>query len=90
MRTCTKQILLCLPVTSPSGILFVTPASRHYGEDANILEKRKEVYDEARRVNPIRWRKGTRNWEQISEVLLNPSKRSKMFRVLSRSLLEWW
>jgi putative transposase len=58
-----------------SGILFVTPASRHYGEDGGILERRKEVYEEAKQKNPIRWASGkTRNWEPISEVTLNPSK----------------
>ncbi len=58
-----------------SGILFVTPSSRHYREDTLILEKRKEVYEEAKQKNPIRWASGkTRNWEPISEVTLNPSK----------------
>ena len=58
-----------------SGILFVTPSSRHYREDILILEKRKEVYEEAKQKNPIRWASGkTRNWEPISEVTLNPSK----------------
>ena len=60
-----------------SGIRFVTPASRHYGEDDSILEKRKEVYEEARRANPSRWTKGIRNWERIPEVRLNPAKRSQ-------------
>ena len=60
-----------------SGIQFVTPASRHYEEDLLILEKRKEVYEEAKRKNPIRWTKGTRNWERISEVKLNPRKCSQ-------------
>lgn len=30
-----------------SGIRFVTPASRHSGEDVMILRKRKEVYEQA-------------------------------------------
>lgn len=61
-----------------SGILFVTPSSRHYSEDILILEKRKEVYEEAKQKNPIRWASGkTRNWEPISEVTLNPSKRKE-------------
>ena len=58
-----------------SGIHFVTPSSRHYREDTLILEKRKEVYEEAKQKNPIRWASGKiRNWEPISEVTLNPSK----------------
>ena len=60
-----------------SGIRFLTPASRHYGEEESILKKRKEVYEEARKRNPIRWTRGTRNWERISEVRLNPSKCSQ-------------
>jgi putative transposase len=61
-----------------SGILFVTPASRHYSEDKLILEKRKEVYEEAKQRNPIRWASGeTRNWEPITAVTLNPSKHKK-------------
>ena len=60
-----------------SGIRFLTPASRHYGEEESILEKRREVYEEARKANPIRWAKGIRNWERITEVRLNPEKRSR-------------
>ena len=56
-----------------SGINFVTPASRHSGEDELILEKRKEVYEEAKKKNPMRWALGKiRNWEPIQEVALNP------------------
>ncbi len=58
-----------------SGISFVTPASRHSGEAELILEKRKEVYEEAKKKNPMRWASGKiRNWEPIQEVALNPSK----------------
>ena len=61
-----------------SGILFVTPSSRHYGEDEIILVKRKEVYEEARKKNPYRWASGkTRNCELITEVKLNTSKAQK-------------
>lgn len=61
-----------------SGIRFVTPSSKHYGEDEIILEKRKEVYEEARKKNPYRWASGkTRNCEPITEVKLNTSKAQK-------------
>ncbi len=61
-----------------SGIRFVTPSSRHYGEDEIILKKRKEVYEEAREKNPYRWASGkTRNCEPITEVKLNTSKAQK-------------
>ena len=59
-----------------SGIKFVTPASRHTGQDESILKNRKEVYEAAKRMNPIRWTSKTRNWDWISEVWLNPSKSS--------------
>jgi transposase InsO family protein len=57
-----------------SGIKFVTPEQRHTGEDINILEKRKGVYQQAKRQNPSRWSGDTRNWEYIKEVKLNPEK----------------
>jgi transposase InsO family protein len=56
-----------------SEIRFVTPDSRHYGKEKNILEKRKEVYELARQKNPDRWIGQTRNWEPIDVVLLNPA-----------------
>jgi putative transposase len=56
-----------------SGIQFVTPASRHAGEAEQILMKRKEVYEQAKRRNPSRWSGSTRNWDPIVEVRLNPS-----------------
>ena len=62
-----------------SGIRFVTPVSRHWGADKLILEKRKEVYEEARKKNPTRWASGkTRTWEPIQEVALNPSGRKEV------------
>jgi putative transposase len=56
-----------------SGIKFVTPAARHAGEAEQILMKRKEVYEQAKRRNPNRWSGTTRNWDPIGEVRLNPS-----------------
>lgn len=61
-----------------SEISFVTPASRHQGEDQMILQKRDHLYQEARAKHPMRWSKNTRNWEQISEVHLNPTKEMKL------------
>ena len=40
-----------------SGIKFVTPSSRHEGEDIAILNRRKMVYETARIANPNRWQK---------------------------------
>ena len=56
-----------------SGIKFLTPSSRHTGEAQQILLKRKEVYEQAKKRNPSRWSGTTRNWEPIVEVRLNPS-----------------
>ena len=58
-----------------SGIKFVTPAERHAEKDSEILKNRHEVYQMAKKNNPIRWSCETRNWNMINEVLLNPGKR---------------
>ena len=60
-----------------SGIKFVTPASRHAGQEEMILAKRKEVYEEAKRRNPSRWTGKTRNWEAVKRVCLNPSAETR-------------
>lgn len=57
-----------------SGIRFVTPGQRHNGEDKALLEQRKATYTAAKMANPARWSQGTRNWEWIGEVYLNPDK----------------
>jgi len=65
-----------------SAIKFVTPAERHLKMDTAILEKRKKVYEEARKKKPIRWSKNIRNWDPIKEVILNPSlKKEKLTKV---------
>jgi len=55
-----------------SAIRFVTPDDRHYGKEKEILEKRRRVYEAARRRHPNRWTGKVRNWEPISVVFLNP------------------
>lgn len=57
-----------------SKINFVTPESRHNGSYKQILEKRKQVYRQAKAQNPHRWSKNTRNWNPVEEVELNPLK----------------
>ncbi|MEK7482921.1 MAG: IS3 family transposase [Planctomycetota bacterium] len=57
-----------------SGIRYVTPESRHNGEEESILEHRHEVYEEAKKKHPNRWSGETRNWERIEVVYLNPVK----------------
>ena len=68
-----------------SGIRFVTPSSRHTGEDVLILQKRSLVYQMAKAKTPLRWSGSTRNWRRMTEVHLNPKKEvtasSEMLRV---------
>jgi len=59
-----------------SAIRFVTPGSRHLGLDKAILAKRSAVYEKAKRLNPLRWSRHTRNWSAITEVHLNPPKQT--------------
>jgi putative transposase len=57
-----------------SSIRFVTPADRHSGREHEVLAARRETYERARRRNPSRWSRGTRNWAPIAEVRLNPER----------------
>lgn len=57
-----------------SAICFVTPDDRHYGREASILANRRQVYENARRCNPQRWSRHTRNWHPVRLVWLNPEK----------------
>lgn len=54
-----------------SGIKFVTPSSRHAGDDKLILEKRAEVYQKAKSEKPNRWSKEIRDWSYLKKVHLN-------------------
>jgi transposase InsO family protein len=55
-----------------SAIGFVTPAERHAGRDAQILERRRAVYEAARRRRPERWTRHVRKWKPVDAVHLNP------------------
>lgn len=57
-----------------SAIRFVTPEERHAGLQGMILSNRQRVYREARRRNPRRWARKTRNWNPIEVVRLNPDQ----------------
>ncbi len=56
-----------------SGIRYVTPDQSHFGLDTEILSRRHELYQRARRRNPRRWAGDTRNWEPLGSVALNPT-----------------
>lgn len=60
-----------------SGINFVTPESKHKGDDVEILRKRNIIYLAARNKNPNRWSGKTRDWSPIECVKLNNLKREK-------------
>jgi putative transposase len=55
-----------------SGIRFVTPDERHFGREQDVLTRRHALYQRARRANPERWTRGTRDWSPIAVVTLNP------------------
>ena len=55
-----------------SAIRFVTPNERHAQLDEKLLQARAEVYELARRQNPLRWSGQTRDWGFIDTVTLNP------------------
>jgi putative transposase len=60
-----------------SEIRFVTPHIRHYGLEDKILYERDILYKISRNMNPLRWSRGTRNWNPVPEVILNPGKEKK-------------
>jgi putative transposase len=55
-----------------SGIGFVTPASRHAGQDVEILARRRTVYARARARQPTRWSRHARPWARPAIVTLIP------------------
>jgi transposase InsO family protein len=55
-----------------SGIRFVTPDQRHFGQEYDVLSQRRELYAAARRSNPERWTRSARNWSPVELVVLNP------------------
>ena len=58
-----------------SEIQYVTPGQRHRGEDIAMLAQRKRVYEAAKDRHPERWSKGTRNWNPVATVSLNPANK---------------
>lgn len=66
-----------------SGINFVTPDQRHFGQEGAIFEERRRVYERARRRNPERWSRGTRDWTPNGPVRLGKTLREKEIRLAS-------
>jgi len=61
-----------------SVIRYTTPDDRHSGRDVEILANRRRVYEQARRRNPSRWSRQTRNWERVDVVVLNPETKEQI------------
>ena len=53
-----------------SGIGYVTPSSRHTGEDIELLAERRLVSEQARQANPSRWSGKARSWKRPGAVRL--------------------
>ena len=66
-----------------SGISYLTPAQRHYGEGEKILSNRQKVYELARNKHPERWSKGIKKWTLPEYVSLNPIKKKEAEEILS-------
>lgn len=60
-----------------SGIKYVTPNQRHYGEADEICRIRQETYEKARQKNPRRWTRGARDWSQPQIVRVNHPRPQK-------------
>lgn len=57
-----------------SAIRFVSPITRHTGQDCKTLAKRAALYANARALKPERWSGNTRNWTPVGPVWLNPDR----------------
>jgi putative transposase len=60
-----------------SGIRYVTPNERHFGNEAAILDRRHALYQRARKQHPERWSRNTRNWTPVGTVVLNPEPQNR-------------
>lgn len=60
-----------------SSLRYVTPIQRHSGEDKVLLQRRTEVYRQAKEQNPARWVNTIRDWSHQGVVWLNPSQEAK-------------
>jgi len=60
-----------------SRIDYVTPEQRHNGEHLDILSRRRETHQRARRANPDRWSGQPKSWAPTRSVVLNPADASR-------------
>ena len=59
---------------NPYAESFLTPNQRHNGLSTQILERRKQVYEEAKLKHPERWSGSIRDWTLDDIVWLNPER----------------
>lgn len=57
-----------------SALKFVTPDQRHRGEDSQLLNARRRVYESAKRRHPERWSGEIRDWTMVGPTTLNPER----------------
>jgi transposase InsO family protein len=55
-----------------SGLNYVSPYQRHTGQDANLLELRRRLYEKAKAQAPLRWSREVRQWNPAPAIELNP------------------
>lgn len=77
---CEKFVVWYNQVHLHSALKFVTPLQRHNGEDGAVRHERHLVYQIAKKLNPDRWSRNTRDWSLPEIVTLNPNKKKDMNR----------
>jgi putative transposase len=60
--------------TVKSTAVYLAPGVRADGRDSTILQRRKQVYEAAKKRRPQRWTGETRDWNLKNEVWLNPDR----------------
>ena len=58
-----------------SALNWVTPSARHSGADIELLRRRRQTYERAKRRNPGRWTGSIRNCDPAPAVTLNPARK---------------
>ena len=62
-----------------SGISYLTPAQRHFGEWRDIVNNRTAVYEAAKAKHPERWNgREVRDWTAPEVVFLNPVNQAQI------------
>jgi len=64
-----------------SAIGYISPGVRHRGDDREILEHRRDVYQLARQRHPRRWSGACRAWRWTPDVELNPGRKPRQTNV---------